>query len=139
MVKGVNTLSTMLSVNNNILNKTVARSLNYFSEKGGKAVEKLSSGSRINRAGDDVAAISINAKLDTKLRGIAKAQLNITEVFSLLDVTEAGLIEAQQSAFKIKELYIQALNGTNSIVELNAIQTQINAQVQYLKNARERM
>ena len=94
-----------------------------------KSIEKLSTGYRINRAADDAAGLSISEKLTSQIRGLEKAEQNIGDGISLVQTAEGALSIVQDNLQRIRELVVQAENGTNSRNELNAIQREINARV----------
>ncbi|NQY80924.1 MAG: flagellin [Candidatus Caenarcaniphilales bacterium] len=120
---------SILSLNTNIASKVTTRTINHSSEKITNSTRKLATGSRVNKAGDDVAALSIGAKLDTQLRGISKAKQNILDVFNEFDQADAKFKTAGDLMFKMKELFVQGLNGTNSQDEIDALQREINEQL----------
>ncbi len=91
---------------------------------------------RINRAADDAAGLTINEKLTSKLRGITKAQGNICDALGVIQRTYGGLATIMENAQKIRELMVKAANGTNSVDELNTIQTEINFNIQIIEGTR---
>lgn len=99
-----------------------------------KSIEKLSTGYRINRAGDDAAGLSISEKLTAQIRGLEKAEQNIGDGVSLLQTAEGGLAVIQDNLQRIRELKVQASNGTNGTKELDAIQREINERVTTIKD-----
>lgn len=88
------------------------RALKASNTRVNSAVEKLSSGKRINRAGDDVAAISISAKIESETRSIDDAQRNITDFMSLLDSQEAVYASITEDIQNVRELYLKVFNGS---------------------------
>jgi len=94
-----------------------------------KSIEKLSTGFRINRAGDDAAGLSISEKLTSQIRGLEKASQNIGDGISLVQTAEGGLSVVQDNLQRIRELVVQASNGTNGEKEKDAIQREINERV----------
>jgi flagellin len=94
-----------------------------------KNIEKLSTGFRINRASDDAAGLSISEKLTSQIRGLEKAEQNIGDGISLVQTAEGALGVIQDNVQRIRELTVQAANGTNSESELAAIQREVNARV----------
>ena len=94
-----------------------------------KSIEKLSTGYRINRAADDAAGLSISEKLTSQIRGLEKAKQNIGDGISMVQTAEGALSIVQDNLQRIRELVVQAENGTNSDNELDAIQREINARV----------
>jgi flagellin len=94
-----------------------------------KSIEKLSTGFRINKAADDAAGLSISEKLTSQIRGLEKAEQNIGDGISLVQTAEGALGVIQDNVQRIRELTVQAANGTNSESELAAIQREVNARV----------
>jgi flagellin len=101
------------------------------------SIEKLSTGFRINRAGDDAAGLSISEKMTAQIRGTNQATRNIGDGISLLQTAEGALGVVQDNLQRIRELAVQAENGTNSDDELDAIQREINERVTSIKDMGE--
>lgn len=94
-----------------------------------RSVEKLSTGSKINRAADDAAGLSISQKMTAQIKGLDKAKQNVSDGVSLIQTAEGGLSLIQDNLQRIRELVVQAANGTNGNDELDAIQREINERV----------
>jgi flagellin len=77
-----------------------------------RSIERLSSGYRINRAGDDAAGLAISEKLRAKTRGLVQAQRNASDGISLIQVAEGGLGEVQNILVRLRELGVQAASDT---------------------------
>lgn len=92
-----------------------------------KAVQKLSSGYRINAAADDAAGLSISEKMRQQIRGLKKAEHNIADGTSYVKVADAALAEVQSMMHRINELSIQASNDTNTAADRLAIDAEIQA------------
>ena len=92
-----------------------------------KSSEKLSSGYRINRAGDDAAGLSISEKMRSQIRGLNKASDNAADGVSLIQTAEGALNEAHSILQRMNELATQAANDTNTTVDRNAIQAEVDA------------
>jgi flagellin len=116
-------------VNTNTQSIFAQRSLGKNTMNLQRNIEKLSTGFRINRAADDAAGLSISEKLTSQIRGLEKAEQNIGDGISLVQTAEGALGVVQDNLQRIRELVVQAQNGTNSDNELNAIQREINARV----------
>jgi len=98
-----------------------------------KALEKLSSGFRINRAGDDAAGLSISEKMRGQIRGLTMASKNAQDGISLIQTAEGALQETHAILQRMRELVVQAGNlGTNQDEDLQAIQDEINALIEEL-------
>ncbi len=78
----------------------------------GKAMEKLSSGLRINRAGDDAAGLAISEKMRSQIRGLNQASRNAQDGISLIQIVEEALSETQSIGQRMRELAVQSANGT---------------------------
>lgn len=99
-------------INTNVLSLTAQRNLSVASKAFGKALERLSSGSRINRAGDDAAGLAISEGLGSQVRGIKVAIRNANDAVGFLNTAEGGLAELTNITQRLRELAIQASNGT---------------------------
>ncbi len=91
-----------------------------------KSTEKLSSGYRINRAGDDAAGLSISEKMRSQIRGLNRASDNAQDGISLIQVAEGALNEAHAILQRMNELATQAANDTNTSTDRTAIQAEID-------------
>ena len=116
-------------VNTNTQSVFAQRSLGSNTMGLQRNIEKLSTGFRINRAADDAAGLSISEKLTSQIRGLEKAEQNIGDGISLVQTAEGALGVVQDNVQRIRELLVQANNGTNSENELAAIQREVNARV----------
>jgi flagellin len=116
-------------VNTNTQSVFAQRSLGKNTMNLQRNIEKLSTGFRINRAADDAAGLSISEKLTSQIRGLEKAEQNIGDGISMVQTAEGALGVVQDNLQRIRELTVQAANGTNSQNELNAIQREVNARV----------
>jgi flagellin len=116
-------------VNTNTQSVFAQRSLGMNTMGLQRNIEKLSTGFRINRAADDAAGLSISEKLTSQIRGLEKAEQNIGDGISMVQTAEGAIGVIQDNVQRIRELVVQAGNGTNSDNELDAIQREINARV----------
>ena len=103
------------------------RQLGIVSGQQAKSTEKLSSGYRINRAADDAAGLSISEKMRSQINGLDKASTNAEDGISLIQTAEGALNEAHEILQRMNELATQAANDTNTTVDRNAIQAEIDA------------
>ena len=92
-----------------------------------KSTEKLSSGYRVNRAADDAAGLSISEKMRSQIKGLNKASSNAQDGISLVQTAEGALNEAHSSLQRMNELATQAANDTNTDVDRDAIQAEVDA------------
>lgn len=91
-----------------------------------KNLEKLSSGYKINRAGDDAAGLTISEKMRSQIRGLNKASSNAQDGVSLIQVAEGALAETHSILQRMNELATQAANDTNTTADRNAIAAEIH-------------
>ena len=91
-----------------------------------KNAEKLSSGYRINRAADDAAGLSISEKMRRQVRGLTQASTNAQDGISCVQTAEGALTEVHSMLQRMNELATQAANGTNTTVDRNYIQQEVN-------------
>ena len=95
-----------------------------------KSLEKLSSGMRINRAGDDAAGLAISEKMRGQIRGLTQASRNAQDGISMIQTAEGGLTETHSILQRMRELAVQASNDTNTAAD----RTNIQAEITQLKN-----
>jgi len=91
-----------------------------------KSIEKLSSGFRINRAGDDAAGLAISEKMRAQIRGLNMASKNAQDSISMIQTAEGALNEVHSILQRMRELAVQSSNDTNTNVDRNEIQKEIN-------------
>src|SRR5437660_9547193 len=113
-------------INTNVEAFTAQRNLSMTAMQYSKSVEKLSSGLRINRAGDDSAGLSISEKLRSQIKGLAQAQRNAQDGISMLQTAEGALNEAHSILQRMRELGVQASNGTLSTADQTAVSSELN-------------
>jgi len=101
-----------LRVNTNIASLMAQRSLGATHEALQKNLERLSSGSRINSAGDDAAGLAISEGLRAQIRGLKQAKRNAQDGVSLIQVSEGGLNEVTNILIRLRELAIQSASDT---------------------------
>lgn len=101
-----------LRVNTNVSSLMAQRSLNNSRMALGKSLEKLSSGSRINSAGDDAAGLAISENLRAQIRGLKQAKRNAQDGVSMIQVSEGGLNECTNILIRLRELAIQSASDT---------------------------
>jgi flagellin len=113
-------------VQHNITAMNANRQLGITTSAQSKSSEKLSSGYRINRAGDDAAGLTISEKMRSQIRGLDKASDNAQDGVSLIQVAEGALNETHSILQRMNELATQAANDTNTSTDRTAIQQEIN-------------
>lgn len=114
-------------VQHNITAMNANRMLGVTTSGQSKSTEKLSSGYRINRAADDAAGLSISEKMRKQIRGLSQASTNAQDGISCVQTAEGALTEVHSMLQRMNELTVQSANGTNSTVDRNAIQADVNA------------
>src|SRR6202040_183235 len=114
-------------INTNVDAFGAQRNMSVNAAAYSKSVEKLSSGLRINRAGDDAAGLSISEKLRGQIKGLAQAQRNSQDGISLIQTAEGALNETHSILQRMRELAIQASNGTLTVSDQTAITTELTA------------
>ena len=113
-------------VQHNLSAMNTSRQMNGVSSALSKSTEKLSSGYKINRAGDDAAGLSISEKMRSQIRGLNKASSNAQDGISLIQVAEGALNETHSILQRMNELATQAANDTNTSTDRTAIQAEID-------------
>jgi flagellin len=112
-------------INHNLSGDTALYYLNKNAQSASDSMEKLSSGSRINKAADDAAGLSISQQMQAQINGLDQASNNAQDGVSLLQTAEGGLNETQQILQRMNELATEAANGTNVTTDTSAIQSEL--------------
>jgi len=115
-----------MRINHNIAALNTYRQLTINTTSGSKSLEKLSSGLRINRAGDDAAGLAISEKMRGQIRGLIQASRNAQDGISLIQTAEGALNETQSILQRMRKLAVQAGNDTNTAADRAEIQKEIN-------------
>lgn len=113
-------------INHNIAALNTYNRLSANNTQTSKSLEKLSSGLRINRAGDDAAGLAISEKMRGQIRGLDQAQRNAQDSISLIQTAEGALTETHSILQRMRELAVQASNDTNTTSDRDEIQKEIN-------------
>src|SRR5699024_2740591 len=113
-------------INHNLMAMNTHRQLGMNNVAGQKSIEKLSSGFRINRAGDDAAGLAISEKMRGQIRGLNQASRNAQDSISLIQTAEGALNETHSILQRMRELAVQAANDTNTGVDRGEIQKEID-------------
>ncbi|KAA0563073.1 flagellin Hag [Bacillus sp. CH30_1T] len=114
-----------MRINHNIAALNTYRQLNSANGAQGKSMEKLSSGLRINRAGDDAAGLAISEKMRAQVRGLDQAQRNSQDAISMIQTGEGALNETHAILQRMRELAVQSSNDTNTADDRAEIQLEI--------------
>ena len=112
-------------VQHNMSAMNANRMLSGVSSAQSKSTEKLSSGYRINRAADDAAGLSISEKMRGQIRGLNQASTNAQDGISLIQTAEGALNESHSILQRMRELSVQAANGTETDDDREAVQNEI--------------
>jgi flagellin len=126
-----------MRINNNLMAINTHRQLGITNTAGAKSMEKLSSGYRINRAGDDAAGLSISEKMRAQIRGLTMASKNAQDGISLIQTAEGALNESHSILQRMRELAVQAANDTNVDVDRASLQAEIDQLAQELTRIAE--
>lgn len=114
-----------MKINHN-MSSMVANKRLLLSEKSlSKSIERLSTGLRINRAADDAAGMAISSKMKSQIKGLGQASRNSSDGISVLETADGALGEVHEMLQRMRELSVQAANGTNTPDDLEAIQKEI--------------
>lgn len=112
-------------INTNSLSLLTQNNLNKSQSSLGTAIERLSSGLRINSAKDDAAGQAIANRFTANIKGLTQASRNANDGISIAQTTEGALSEINNNLQRVRELSVQATNGTNSQSDLDSIQNEI--------------
>lgn len=115
-----------MRINHNIAALNTHRQLSFNNTNASKNLEKLSSGLKINRAGDDAAGLAISEKMRGQIRGLDMAAKNSQDGISLIQTAEGALNETHAILQRMRELAVQAGNDTNTDLDREAMQNEID-------------
>lgn len=124
-------------INNNIPALFGHRQMSIQGLASDKTMEKLSSGMRINRAGDDAAGLAISEKMRTQVHGLNRANMNAQDDISFIQTTEGYLAETTAILQRVRELAIQSANGINTDEDRQYIQVEVDQMVSELDRIAE--
>src|SRR3712207_6186244 len=122
-----------LRIQNNVEAFNAHRQLTATSHKAAKAMERLSSGYRVNRASDDAAGLAISEKMRSQIGGLAQAQRNAQDAVSLVQTAEGALTEVHSMLQRVRELAVQYKNGTLSTDDKTAINSEVTQLTQEIE------
>lgn len=129
-----------LRINTNVSSLNAQRNLSSTRVAQQKTLEQLSSGQRINRAGDDAAGLAISENLKAQIRGLGQAERNAQDGISLVQIAEGGLSETSNILIRLRELAVQAASDTIGATErkfLNVEFEQLTAEMDRISNSTE--
>lgn len=112
----------MASIQNNMMANNIHRMYTKNSNAMNRSAQRLSSGFRINGAGDDAAGLAISEKMRAQIRGLNMAIKNCTDAISLIQTAEGALQEVHAMLQRMNELAVQAASDTNADIDRNALQ-----------------
>jgi len=113
-------------INHNLSAMFAQRSQKFNNYAVEKDIEKLSSGMRINRAGDDASGLAVSEKMRAQIRGLNRAEMNALDGISFIQTAEGYLQESQDILLRIRELAIQASNGIYTSEDRMQIQVEVS-------------
>jgi flagellin len=128
----------MLSVQTNVSAITAQRSLANTSTNLGTAMERLSSGFRINRAADDAAGLAVSEKLKAQIGGLNQASRNSQDGISMIQTAEGALDEVQSMMQRMRDLAVQAASDTNGQTERDNINLELSQLQQEINSISQR-
>lgn len=115
-----------MRINHNLMAINAHRQLSIVNTASQKSMEKLSSGYRINRAGDDAAGLAISEKMRAQIRGLKMASKNAQDGISLIQTAEGALTETHAILQRMRELAVQSANDTNLQEDREKLQDELN-------------
>ncbi|BEO42896.1 flagellin [Serratia marcescens] len=124
-------------INTNSLSLMAQNNLNKSQSSLGTAIERLSSGLRINSAKDDAAGQAISNRFTANIKGLTQASRNANDGISLAQTTEGALNEVNDNLQNIRRLTVQAQNGSNSTSDLKSIQDEITQRLSEINRISE--
>ena len=116
-----------MRINNNISAMNTHRNMGVNNNATSKSMEKLSSGMRINRAGDDAAGLSISEKMRAQIAGLSQAASNAQDGISYIQTAEGALTEVSSMLTRMKELSVQRSNGTYNTEDIQNIDLELRS------------
>ncbi|MBB5149724.1 flagellin N-terminal helical domain-containing protein [Ureibacillus thermosphaericus] len=116
-----------MRIQHNISALNTHRNLSFNNSQAAKNLEKLSSGYKINRAGDDAAGLAISEKMRGQIRGLDMASKNAQDGISLIQTAEGALNETHAILQRMRELAVQSANDTNTDEDRQQLQKEVSA------------
>ena len=116
-----------LVINSNIASVATQRSLTETQKQSAVSLERLSSGLRINSARDDAAGLAISNRFTAQINGLSAAMRNANDGISMLQLGEGALSEITDNLLRMRELAVQAANGTNGATDRDALDLEMQA------------
>jgi flagellin len=119
----------MSVINTNVMSLTAQRNLNASQNDLSTAIQRLSSGLRINSAKDDAAGLAIATRMTSQINGLNQAVRNANDGISMAQTTESALGEVTNNLQRIRELAVEAANGTYSTADRAALDVEVQQRV----------
>ena len=117
----------MTVINTNVAATITANALTKNERAMSQAMERLSTGLRINSAGDDAAGLAISSRMTSQIKGLDQAVRNANDAISMVQTADGALIEITNMLQRMKELAVQAASGTNSATDRDALHVEFAA------------
>jgi len=114
----------MLGVNTNVNSQVAINALSQNQQKMSTAMQRLSTGIRINSAADDAAGLKVASRMTAQIEGLNQAVTNATHATSMVETTEGGIREISNMLHRMRELAVAAQNGTNHAKDMDAMQAE---------------
>ncbi|MBU3008247.1 FliC/FljB family flagellin [Cobetia amphilecti] len=124
-------------INTNTLSMVTQQNLNQSQNALNTSMERLSSGLRINSAKDDAAGQAIANRMDSQITGLSQAQRNANDGISIAQTAEGALNQVNDNLQRVRELTVQAQNGTNSASDIDSIQQEVNQRLDEINRISE--
>ena len=118
-----------LGINTNVASLSAQNQLSNSQKLNDEALQRLSSGLRINSAKDDAAGLAISERFDTQVRGLNVAARNANDGISLAQTAEGAMDEITNNLQRVRELAVQSANATNSASDRAALQAEVEARI----------
>lgn len=118
-----------LGINTNVASINAQNQLSKSQNLSDQALQRLSSGLRINSAKDDAAGLAISTRFDSQIRGLTVAQRNANDGISLAQTAEGAMDEINNNLQRIRELAVQSANGTNSADDRAALNQEVQDRI----------
>jgi flagellin len=115
-----------ITINTNVASLNAQRNLNNSQAALNNAMQRLSSGLRINSAKDDAAGLAISDRMTSQIRGLNQAARNANDGISLAQTAEGALQESTNILQRMRELAVQSANDTNSASDRSSLQAEVN-------------
>jgi flagellin len=117
----------MTVINTNVAASITANALTKNERAMHQAMERLSTGQRINNAGDDAAGLAISSRMTSQLNGLNMAVRNANDAISMVQTADGALVEVTNMLQRMRELGVQAMTGSNSATDRDALHTELTA------------